>query len=252
MNTKPEVLRTVDDDARRLARTLLRATPTGSLASIDPADGSPFASLVTVATDLDGTPLVLVSALSTHTQALRADARASLLLARTGKGDALAHPRITVVVRARFLERDSSDGKRARSRFLGRHRKAALYADFGDFSFVRLEPLRASLNGGFGRAFEMGVDDLLCAVPDADGFSTVEPSALEHMNTDHAAAVAHYATALCGEPAGDWTLTGIDPQGMDMQCDQRTTRYWFDPPLESAQEIHGRLVALARLGRSAD
>src|SRR3954471_7883968 len=77
------------------ARRLLRGMRAGSLATLD-ASGAPFASLVNVATAFDGAPLLLMSALSAHTQFLDKDARASLLLAETGKGDPLAHPRLTV------------------------------------------------------------------------------------------------------------------------------------------------------------
>jgi putative heme iron utilization protein len=58
------------------------------------------------------------------------DPRASILLAESGKGDPLAHPRLTVIGR---LER--CPDPRVRERFLARHPKARLYADFVDFSF---------------------------------------------------------------------------------------------------------------------
>ncbi len=45
----------------------------------------------------DGSPVILISRLSTHTANLEADGRASVLLAATGKGDPLAHPRLTVL-----------------------------------------------------------------------------------------------------------------------------------------------------------
>ena len=51
-------------DASGLARHLLRSVRSGALATIDAADGTPFASLVTLATDSDGTPLMLLSRLS--------------------------------------------------------------------------------------------------------------------------------------------------------------------------------------------
>jgi hypothetical protein len=36
----------------------------------------------------------------------------------------------------------------------------ANYVDFGDFGFVRLVPLSALLNGGFGRAVRLTAQDL--------------------------------------------------------------------------------------------
>src|SRR4051794_34599601 len=130
-----------------VAKDLLRTIRSGALATIDRDAGFPFASLVTVATDWDGSPLLLLSRLSGHTLNLEADPRASILLVETGKGDPLAHPRLTIMGRA---ERTSET--QARSRFLNRHPKAKLYADFADFSFWRLAILGAHLNGGFARA----------------------------------------------------------------------------------------------------
>ena len=93
----PENAPAPDFDPKSLAKELLRATRAGSLATIDRNTGHPFASLVNVATDSDGSPVILVSRLSTHTANLEADGRASVLLAATGKGDPLAHPRLTLL-----------------------------------------------------------------------------------------------------------------------------------------------------------
>src|SRR6202789_3886315 len=93
----PERAPAVEFDAKSIAKTLLRATRAGTLATIDRNTGHPFASLVNVATDSDGSPVILISRLSTHTANLEADGRASVLLAAAGKGDPLAHPRLTVL-----------------------------------------------------------------------------------------------------------------------------------------------------------
>ncbi|MEZ5739850.1 MAG: DUF2470 domain-containing protein [Burkholderiaceae bacterium] len=238
------MLRPIDESARALARQLLRATPTAALATIDPGDGSPLASLVTVATDPDGSPLLLISALSGHTTALRANPRCSLLLARPGAGDPLAHPRLTLVADARFLERGTAACQRARRRFLARHHKAALYADFGDFGFVRLAPVRASLNGGFGRAYEMTAADFMASTAVDDSFLQIEASAIDHMNQDHRQAIARCAAHYCDAPAGDWQISGIDPDGVDLVLGQRVARMTFEPPLRDAGQIHARLVEL--------
>src|SRR5215208_1220486 len=103
-----------DFDPKAVARTLLRATRAGTLGTIDRNTGHPFASLVTVATDLDGSPVILTSRLSTHTANLEQDGRASILLAATGKGDPLAHPRLTVLGAFARIEQESRDAARVR------------------------------------------------------------------------------------------------------------------------------------------
>src|SRR5262249_39927459 len=150
------------------AKALLRKTRSGTLATLDRNTGHPFASLVTVATDVDGSPVILTSRLSTHTANLEADGRASVLLAQTGKGDALAHPRLTVLGSFTEVARDSADDARVRRRFLARHPKAELYAGFGDFSFWRMSVVSAHLNGGFARAADLTAGDVLTDIGGAE------------------------------------------------------------------------------------
>ncbi len=120
-NRLPENAPAADFDARAVAKTLLRATRAGALATIDRNTGHPFGSLVNVATDVDGSPLILVSRLSTHTANLENDTRASLLLASIGRGDPLAHPRLTALGDFAPIARDDPGEARVRRRFLARH-----------------------------------------------------------------------------------------------------------------------------------
>lgn len=228
------------------ARRLLRATRAGSLATLDP-DGAPFASLVNVATAFDGAPLLLMSGLSAHTQFLDRDARASLLLAETGKGDPLAHPRLTVSGTAIRLADEAR--AQARRRFLARHPKSALYADFGDFSFWRLDVARAHLNGGFAKAAAYEGRELLLDVADAGALADAEESAIEHMNADHAEALSLYAEKLCGAPKGRWRLSGLDPEGMDLASGDQTARLVFPERIVDADALRACLVKLAALAR---
>jgi len=154
------LLRDVDDEAIALAAGLIGASGHGTLAVLEPGSGHPLASRTALASAADGAPVILVSRLAAHTAALEADARCSLLVGEPGSGDPLAHPRIALIGRARRLERGSAEGDDARERFLAVHPKSALYADFADFAFWRIEPERASLNGGFGRAWLLEGDAL--------------------------------------------------------------------------------------------
>lgn len=155
------VIRDTDAEAIELAQKLIRTARYGALAVLDQGTGAPLASRVAVAADLDGAPLILVSALSQHTGALLADPRCSLLLGEPGKGDPLAHPRISLACRAVRLERGTPAHAGAEQRYLSCHPKAKLYAGFADFSFFRLDPDGASLNGGFGKAYRLTRADLL-------------------------------------------------------------------------------------------
>ncbi|PZO77938.1 MAG: pyridoxamine 5'-phosphate oxidase [Mesorhizobium amorphae] len=245
-----KVLQDVDETAIRLARMLLRSARFGALAVNEPRTGFPLASRVGVATDPSGVPLILVSGLSAHTRALKADGRVSLLVGEPGKGDPLAHPRITLVCRAEVLERGTTPYERAERRYLNRHPKAQLYAGLGDFTMVRLVPERASLNGGFGRAYEMTAGDLLIPPgPAVDALANMEDGAIRHMNADHRDAVALYATELAKQEPGAWTITGLDLDGMDLALGDKAARVFFAEPLRLADDLRRVLAGMAREAR---
>ena len=157
-NDKPKVLRETDDAARAQARAFVQGSPHGALATLEPGTAWPLASRVSLAVDADRTPLILISRLSAHYSALEADARCSLLLGEAGDGDPLRHPRITVVCLAQKIAPELRAV--AKAQFLDRHPGAEIYADFADFDFWRLVPQRASLNAGFGKAYELTAIDL--------------------------------------------------------------------------------------------
>lgn len=250
---RKDVLRPTDAEAIALARKLLRTARHGAIAVLEPESGAPVASRVAVATDYDGTPIILVSALSAHTTGLVADPRCSLLLGKPGKGDPLAHPRISVACTATRLAPDDERRTVIESRFLNRHPKARLYAGFGDFSYFRLEPVSGSLNGGFGKAYVLKADELLLGVLNKE-LDAIEPSAVEHMNADHADAVNILARAFGGAVGGDWRLTGIDAEGFDMIGNDTGLRILFSEPLTNAGDLRSMLAdmtAEAR-GRLAD
>jgi putative heme iron utilization protein len=209
-----------------VAKELLRATRSGSLATLDRNTGHPFCSLVNVATDVDGSPLILVSQLSTHTANIEIDPRASVLLASTGKGDPLAYPRLTALGAFEKIERGSPDEARIVRRYSARHPKN-MYAGFADFGLWRLKVVSAHLNGGFARAADLKASDLMTDLTDAQEMVEIEESAVEHMNADHADAVRLYATKLLGEADGAWRVTGVDPDGLDLAVGDRIARMPF-------------------------
>ena len=235
---------------REVARALLRATRAGTLATLDRSSGYPFSSLVNVATDSDGSPLILVSRLATHTANLEVDGRASVLLAETGKGDALAHPRLTVLGTFAPVPRDSADDARIRRRFLARHPKSELYAGFGDFGFWRMSVVSAHLNGGFARAADLTAADVLSDLAGAEALMEAEEGAIAHMNGDHAEACRLYATRLLKAPDGNWRCVGIAPEGMELQSGGTALWLPFPSRITGPAELRGMLKQLADAARA--
>jgi len=228
------------------ARLIMRRALKASLATLDASTGHPYASLVTIATDVDGTPLFLISTLALHTKNLLSDARASVLFDGTdAAGDPLAGGRVTIMGRAVKTTRPG-----ARERFLTRHEPARGYADFPDFAFYELTVERAHFIGGFGRIVDIAAKDLLIDTSDAGALVAAHDDVVSHMNEDHAAALALYATELAGAPGGPWRMTGIDPEGFDIVCDGATCRLPFSKRVTTPDEARQELVRMAGAARA--
>lgn len=245
-----KVIRDTDDESIRMAKTLIHTARHGALAVADKSTAQPNVSRVQLSTDIDGALVTLVSSLSPHTGAMIANPDAAVLLGEAGKGDPLAHPRITCFVRAEQIARDDDRHKYLRHRHLYRHPKASLYADFGDFSFFRLVITGASLNGGFGKAYNLTADDLTMT-GDIEGLRAIEPSAVAHMNDDHKDAIQLYATHFARAKPGDWDLATMDPEGMTMTDGDRIARVVFPNPLKSADDLRSMLALMAKQARAA-
>jgi putative heme iron utilization protein len=230
------------DDMPRMVRNLVRGLDRASLASALPVGGCaawPYASLVLVAVDHDLAPILLLSNLAEHTKAIAADSRVSLLFdGTTGLDQPLTGPRVSLLGRA-----ERTDDERLKHRFLARHPDAAMYAAFKDFNFYRVAPERAHLVAGFGKIRWLAMAELLPAPPPA-ALAESEAAIVDHMNADHAAALQLYAGKLLGLPAGDWKMTGIDAEGLDVKSAGRVARLTFETPISDAAEARKLLIAL--------
>lgn len=161
MTTQIDPIRPTDDEARALARGLIAGARFGALGVLDPETGFPAVTRIALGAGPEGGLWTLVSGLSAHSRALRADPRAGLLVGEPGaKGDPLTHPRLSLQAEAHPLGRDDPRHPAARARWLSDHPKSKLYIDLGDFFFVEFRLLSGALNGGFGRAFRLTAADL--------------------------------------------------------------------------------------------
>lgn len=150
-----------DDVARAQAMAMMRAARHAALAYLDPDCNAPGISRIAYGVDMAGHPLTLISALAAHARALQANPVCAVMLGEPGeKGDPLTHPRLMIRAEAQFVAGDAPERAALRAHWLKGHPKAALYVDFADFSFVRLQPLSALLNMGFARAYQLTAQDL--------------------------------------------------------------------------------------------
>lgn len=235
-----------DFDAPATARALVRAGRRAALATLDADSGAPYVSLVAVATAADGAPVLLLSTLARHTRNLGADPRASLLFEDVGARNPLADPRVSVS--GTVAETADTDVRR---RYLARHPAHAGFSGFKDFAFYRLEPAEGHLVAGFGRIQPLRPEDLTADLSAAADLVAAEPGAVEHMNADHADALALYATALLGAPAGDWRCDGLDPDGIELSCGGRAIYLPFPEPVQTPGALRATLKSLADRARES-
>jgi putative heme iron utilization protein len=158
---KIDPLRKMDDEARAMIAALLDDTRHAALAVIDPRDGLPDVSRISLVRDPEGQPLSLISDLSAHADALKAAPEAALLIGEPGaKGDPLTHPRLSLKVRASFVRHGDAEHGPLAAHYLAQYPKAKLYIGFGDFALVRFAVRGGLLNGGFGKAYPVTPEDL--------------------------------------------------------------------------------------------
>jgi putative heme iron utilization protein len=139
----------------------------------------------------------------------------------------------------------------ARRRYLAYQPEAEMFADFADFAFYELKLKGAHLVAGFGRIVDLAPADLLTDVSDAKAMLEAEPSAIEHMNADHADTCRLYATKLLGAPDGAWRCVGCDPEGLDLQWERMGLRLPFPKRVTEPGVLRVVLKQLAEQARAA-
>jgi putative heme iron utilization protein len=228
------------------ARALIRGAKEATLATVS-ASGQPFASLVTPATAPDLTVLLWLSQLSGHTRHLMADGRCSLLFVGPAAGpNPQKRPRVTVTGVA---ERVEGEAAALKPRWLARHPYAGLYANLPDFALWRVVPQEALYVGGFAMARRLPGSALR---PDADAVAALaaaEAEILDHVNTEHADAVAVIVGRLLHRAGRGWRMVAVDVDGCDFARGNRVARLAFLEPVRDPDGVRRALILAARAAR---
>jgi putative heme iron utilization protein len=246
-DTKAEDLAVFGAEARGLIRRAATATLATNGGASEPAvQGWPASALVSVASDVDASPILLLSTLAHHTRNILADPRASLLIEETaGFANPQAGPRVSVMGR---IER-SEDPAHTR-RFLAHHRAAKAYAGFGDFAFYRMNVERLHYVGGFARARWIEREHAVLDSAECREIADAEEDILAHMNNDHAETVLLYAQRLAKARSLRARLIAVDPEGFDLRCGRGVRRIDFPERAKTLDQIRAAFVLLAQLARA--
>lgn len=203
--------------------------------------GFPFGSAVPYCLSEEGWPLILISRIAQHTKNLQADPRCSLLVAERGAEDVQATGRLTLLAEAQQVD-DALVGAAAR-RYYRYFPESGDYHRVHDFDFWILKPVRWRYIGGFGAIHWL--DHVALANPFA-GVEDGEGGMLDHMNQDHAAAIAHYVhqAGLPSAPAAH--MVGIDSEGFHLRIGHAIHWLPFPDSCTNPGAVRQALVAMAR------
>ncbi|MFA6957903.1 MAG: pyridoxamine 5'-phosphate oxidase family protein [Thermoanaerobaculia bacterium] len=155
----------LDERATLDLRTLLNSSGVASLATL--RDGAPAVSLTPWAPATDGSAILIhVSRLAQHTGDMLADARVAAMIAEPeGSGTLVqALPRVAIQGIAQELDRAAGGYEAAKAAYLARHPRSEMTFGLGDFSIFAIAPHTIRFVAGFGRAFDVELEELASAL----------------------------------------------------------------------------------------
>ncbi|KJF68307.1 HugZ family pyridoxamine 5'-phosphate oxidase [Rhizobium nepotum] len=226
-------------EAVRVARNVLHTSRTAALATLDPQSGYPYTTATNIGIEPDGTPYFFAAGLTLHARNMEADPRISLTLAPFGKGDALTLPRLTLVGKAELM--DADDVSLARRRYIDRYPKAKLYLSLPDTRFYRLRTQGVQINGGPARnASNITAADLRTDLSGAEELMAVVADEVARLNAIKGE--ASRLAVLAGAKTGRWTITCIDPDGIDLATANDLARLWFSERVATLEQLEKALA----------
>src|SRR6202167_2822823 len=232
-------------------RTLVYLARVGSLSTLSRKQpGFPFGSVMPYGLDERGLPIFLISTMAMHTQNLKADARASLLVTQNDiDRDPLGSSRVTLVGNA--LPVSEAEVAAPRKVYLRRHANSKYWVDFEDFSFYRMEVVDIYYVGGFGVMGWVPASEYDHAQPDPLADSTAE--IIQHMNADHKDALILIARTFAGIDSQEAAMTAVDRLGFHVRLKtadgMRGTRIAFLREVRTPKEARDVLIGMVQQAR---
>ncbi len=174
-----------------------------------------------------GRPIFFISSMAMHTQNLRQNPHASLLITQHDvAGDPLGASRLTLV--GDVTEVPSVEVKEL---YLSKHENAKFWQDYADFAYYRLRVSAVYFIGGFGVMGWISEGDYANAAPDP--LAKAAQGIIRHMNDDHSDALRLIAEHFAGEVTDEAAITAVDRLGFHLR-------------LKTGDRIHGQRVAFLR------
>ncbi|WP_417247534.1 HugZ family protein [Celeribacter sp.] len=219
---------------RGLARRILRTTRQIALATLDRHNGFPYSTITNLSVEPDGTPVFYGAGLSHHTKNIFADPRISITLSQAEGRDVLRDRRMTLIGNAHKLE--GATLERARSRYRRKFFRSWKYLGLEDSCMFRLEVEGIHLNGGPARYSDtLTATDLSVELRGAECLMREEDRLIEHLES--LPSKRKTISALLNGVRGDWHISTIDPEGVDVASETTFYRLAFRGRVESPEDL---------------
>src|SRR5215469_2885685 len=201
------------------ARTLVYLGRIGSLSTLSRKQpGFPFGSVMPYSLDEQGRPIFLISTMAMHTQNLRLDPRASLLVAQPdASGDPLGASRVTLL--GNVVAISEPEVVEARKLYLARYESSRYWVDFEDFSFYHMHVVDVYYVGGFGVMGWVSASEYARA--QSDPLADAAADIIQHMNLERREALVVFARAFAQIESEEATITAVDRLGFQVRLKTR-------------------------------
>ena len=229
-------------------RTLVHLGRIGSLSTLSRKQpGYPFGSVMPYSVDERGRPIFLISTMAMHTQNLKTEPRASLLVTQfDAEGDPLGAARVTLL--GNVLTVAEPELAQARKVYLERYANSKYWVDYEDFSFYKMEIVDVYYVGGFGVMGWVAAAEYGSARPDPLADATA--GIIEHMNADHKDSLVLLARKFAGIEAEEAAMTSVDRLGFHLRLKTsegvRGARIGFVREVSTPAETRSVLVEMVK------
>jgi putative heme iron utilization protein len=244
------------DEEAQEARALVARERHGVLCTVHAAEGAwPFGSVVPYAVQAGGDPVIWISTIAEHTRNLSVEPRCCLFVSDSSRlDDVQAAPRVALLARAAVLA--GSAAATAGNTYFERFPRSRDMESAHGFSFHVLHVERVRWIAGFG---SMGwLDRAGWTRATADLLEPYAAAIAEHLNEDHAEALAEFAAHVAGAKIAAARVTGVDTAGLTLDVTPagrgaapRSVFVPFPAPCATPDEARKAVIALLRDARKA-
>ncbi|MFT4539035.1 MAG: putative heme iron utilization protein [Planctomycetota bacterium] len=231
-----------------VARQLLRSIESGVLSTMSlELPGYPFGSVTPYALTMAGKVAIYVSDIAQHTRNMAADPKVCLtVVAQAGAQNQQAVGRVTVVGDAQAVPDDQAE--QVAERYFAFFPEARAYAGTHGFGFFTIAPQRVRFIGGFGKIYWVEARDWAVPAPE---WSSAGSSILEHMNSDHAPALAAIARKRGVQNADATELVSLDVEGFHIRSGEALSYVPFPAPCLTTEQVRAGMIDLTRAADEA-